>query len=333
MRDIRTAVLEFHIEFLSSGVLPRYKSFALRGGMGQGLVNLFCVDEKYRRDSGDKCDQCDYSSECIAQKIMYAPFDSPCPFASSGNSEGYMVVCRDFRETVVEGDEMVFRIILLGKTVAFLNPMLSTIYQLGNTGIGKERIPFRVTTVKNERGQEILSGMTVCKEYYRINRLSDMVEYLMQTKDLQSEDAEELEIDFLTPVSLKKEGRILNASELDIVDLIAAADRRYYMICCYDGVSVDRPSAVSSYTAGLNVVRKNLRNTEIQRYSERKSQRITLPGVYGKMCISLKDCTTEERMRIVRTLVRAEILHVGSNTSFGFGKYRIYRPESGGEGV
>ena len=327
MEDIRYAVLEFHIEFLSSGDVPRYKAFAIRGGMGQGLVNLFCVDEKYRRESGDKCEQCEFSFECIAQRVMYAPFDLPCPFVSSGNSEGYMVVCRDFRETVEEGDDMTFRIILIGKTAAFLNPVLSAVYQLGGAGIGKERIPFRVTAVKNERGENILSGMTVCKEYYRINRLSDTVEYLVQTKGLQPDTVDELEIDFLTPVSLKKEKRILSASELDMADFLASADRRYYMLCCYDGVYQEKPAAVPPYASHLHVVKKDLRNTEIQRYSERKSQRITLVGIYGKIRISLKDCTPEERVTIIRTLIRGEILHVGSNTSFGFGKYRVHRPE------
>lgn len=322
MKDIRIAELEFHIRFCASGRLSKNKSSGLRGGIGRKLIRLFCIDDKCQiqnEKQNGRC-KCEYADECIAQRFMYAAFDLPCQGVNGDTSEGYMVICRDSDEYVSAGEEMIFRIILLGKTVVLFNPVLMAVYELGQEGLGEERIPFTVNEVKNERGESILSGSTICKEYYRINRMEDI--FRDRFKKLQ--DIEELTIDLLTPVSIKRGGVILKADELEIMALLAAADFRYYSIKCYEGIPAERPKAIPDYADKIWVLESNLRPTSGKRHSGRKDQMIPLKGVKGRLRISLKDCTPEDREKILSTLIRGEILHVGSHTSIGYGKYVMH---------
>ena len=53
----------------------------------------------------------------------------------------------------------------------------------------------------------------------------------------------------------------------------------------------------------------------------RKNQKIYLKGIYGSMEIDISKVSDKEML--LSMLLAGELVHVGSNTSFGFGKYKI----------
>ena len=315
--DIRYAILHFTIEFDSFASLPRYKGSTIRGGMGEMLFTEYCVQEHLRQE--DKCEECGFRKECVPQRIMYAPMDLPVKSMNTGSSEGYVVECEDVREQINAGDQMEFRILLIGKVAGYLSPILSAIYRLGMAGIGKDHAGFQVVSVKNGRGEDILDGRDIYKQNYRIETLDKHLERRMRR--LSEQEGDVLEIHFLTPVAIKKDQKILESPTMD--DILFAAERRVHILRSFEGIPSAFPKAIPEYTEGLKVLETSFRPTAIPRYSFRKSTKSNMRGSYGSLRISLTDCRDEDRIRILRTLLAGELFHIGSSTSFGFGRYTL----------
>lgn len=62
--QIRYVDLTFMLEIERRGTLPRNKVSALRGGLGQMLLEQNCIRDR-------KCDACDFEKECL---ILQNPF-------------------------------------------------------------------------------------------------------------------------------------------------------------------------------------------------------------------------------------------------------------------
>ena len=123
--NIRYSELRFKIRLTSDALLPRFKTSAIRGGLGNMLLDEYCIREEFRKEN----DECDFVDECIVQRILYAKMDIAPNFMSSGNSVGYIVECDDTREELEAGDEMSFRLVLFGKNIFYLSQYLSAIYR------------------------------------------------------------------------------------------------------------------------------------------------------------------------------------------------------------
>lgn len=61
--------ISFLIEYNSEGYIPKNKSSAIRGGLGQKLIDMFCVNRC------ENCDECFCRKKCIVQNIMYSSFE------------------------------------------------------------------------------------------------------------------------------------------------------------------------------------------------------------------------------------------------------------------
>ena len=66
--QIRYVVLHFEIQMLEDCSLPKNKASALRGGMGQMLMQNNCIRNM-------ECSDCDFKADCLMRRIMYSPFD------------------------------------------------------------------------------------------------------------------------------------------------------------------------------------------------------------------------------------------------------------------
>ena len=308
-------ILLFTVRFVSDAQLPKYKGFALRGGIGNMLLDEFCMREQLRKK--EACFRCEFLKECIVQRIMYAPMEIPAVSMSEGSSEGYVVECEDRRELVREGDTMVFRLLLFGKTMYYLSPLLSAVYRLGIAGLGGDQAQFETISIQNERGDYILNGQDIFKDRYRICRLERTIDRRLQ----KMIPKDTLELKFLSPIALKKKGTILENPTIE--ELLKAAERRIYIMNCFEGIPMEEPKGIEERLGGLKTLACEYHPTVIPRYSFRKDTKIYLKGSYGTLVVSMKDCEDGDREWILRTLLAGEVLHVGSNTSFGFGRYRV----------
>ncbi len=323
--DVRYTELRFTVRLVCDSVLPRFKASAIRGGMGQMLLDEYCIREQFRKENNNICDNCDFREECIVQRILYAKMDIEPEFMSSGNSVGYIVECDDMRENYDQGDELRFKLILFGKNIYYLSQYLSAIYRLGQAGLGKEEAGFEVVSVCNIKNQAILEEGNIYKDLYKIESFREYIDYRIDSFQCDIEDIDEVNIVLKSPLAIKKEGEILQ--ELNIDAFFENLDRRIRIMECFEGYDTSRlPDSISqSQILDLpNVLHSESRFIKIPRYSGRKNQKIYLKGVYGNMVLDLSSITdVSDKKTVIRKLLIGELLHVGSNTSFGFGGYKV----------
>lgn len=314
--NIRYSELRFTVRLVNDSELPRFKASAIRGGMGDMLLDEYCIREELRRDKNSKCEECDFLKECIVQKILYSEMDITPAFMSYGNSVGYIVECMDMREFFSEGELLQFKLILFGKNCFYLSQYLSAIYRLGIYGLGKDRCQFEVVSVKNMRNEDILVDNNVIKSNYRIKYVSDYVDWRINKLNHQL-DSSCFRIKYNTPLSIKKNGGFLK--EIDIEDLYTNLRRRIFIMNCFEGN--DFPDLLDKIELNVNQLNGENRPTRIPRYSFRKNQKILLDGVYGFLDVDISEMNDSESF--LKELIAGELIHVGSNTSFGFGGYYI----------
>ena len=298
--QIRYVKLHFEIQFLEDTRLPVNKVSAIRGGIGEMLLRANCIRDR-------NCTSCDFESECIVRRTMYSKFDVKPAFVTTGDSAGYVLECENYKEDFGVDDKLEFQLILFGKTIVYFSQFLQAVYHLGNAGIGKEHSRYRLVSLRNTQGREMLDGDSILMECYEVRTINDYVEYR-----LKQSHTWEKRIRFKTPVTLKYQGKFQEKLELEAI--MAAVFRRLYILDCFEGLDCGELFWQGDYP---EVLEENSRKISVSRFSGRQDQKMTLWGVKGDMLLS------EFPQELLPVLLAGEIMHIGKNTSFGFGRYRI----------
>ena len=305
--EIRYVQLLFVVEFPRDCVLPAHKASALRGGMGQRLLEQNCIRNR-------KCEECDFEDDCMVRRIMYAKNHLPVRYGGKGESNGYIIACENTRTQFREGEKMTFRVTLLGRVIPYFSQILQAFYQLGLAGLGKDHAPFQIIKVENGDGRAIVRGTDVIMPNYEIRTVREYAAERLET--LKGDEHAEYTLRFASPAAIKSEGALLREFQMEPV--VRALLRRIYTMDCYEGI--DLP--LMSWDEELpELVRERSRLCSVPRYSTAHESRIMLSGLTGEM--TLRNVPDE----LLMCLAAGEVLHIGSNTSFGFGGYRI-RKES-----
>ena len=303
---IRYVKLHFKVEFTESTDLLPYKASALRGGMGEMLLRANCVRDR-------NCDECDFEPECIVRRIMYSKMEIRPAFMSSGDSVGYVIECEDYREHFEAGDTMDFAVLLFGRTIVYFAQILNAFYALGMQGIGKNRSRFRIVSVTNSMREPIMSGSDIDMSRYRIQTVEDYIPY--RRRRIRENPLTGV-IKFQSPLSLKFRQNELR--EFVPEAIIEATARRVYILDCFEGIESDLTNR--DWLDALpkpEVVYESHRIVRVKRYSNHQKSAMSLEGIEGE--IRLSDISGD----LLDLLLAGELVHIGKNTSFGFGRYRL----------
>lgn len=300
--QVRYVKLCFGLRMTEDTQLPVNKVSALRGGIGEMLLRANCIRDR-------RCGSCDFESECIVRRTLYSRFDEKPDFVTSGDSVGYVLECEDYGEDFYEGDILEFHLILFGKTIVYFSQFLQAIYQLGMAGIGKTHARYEVAFIRNTLGKDILRGSEVLMGQYKVLTLWDYVRY----RQKKSADYEDLcRIRFRTPVTVKYQGKVQQTLSMEAI--LPALCRRIYMLDCFEGLGCEMlkwggvyPQVLSEYSEPITVYR----------YSSTQDQKMPLRGIKGEL--RLKKVPEE----LFPLLLAGELIHIGKNTSFGFGRYHL----------
>ena len=286
--------------------MPLNKTSALRGGMGEMLLRACCIKDR-------KCESCEFESECIVRRIMYSKMEIRPSFMTSGDSVGYVIECEDYREEVKKGDILRFNLLLFGKTIVYFSQILNAFYALGMNGIGKEKGRFCIESVTNTKNVPILRGTNVLMENYEILNVADYISY---RKGQIKKESFENRIVFRSPLSVKFRGQALDTFIPEAI--IESACRRIYMLACFEGIesSIHEKEYVDSIPVPAVISEKH-RGISIRRYSHHRESGMYLKGIEGEIRL---DSICDE---LIDILLAGELVHIGKNTSFGFGRYRL----------
>ena len=299
--DVRYVKLHFLCRVTENCQMPVNKTSALRGGMGEVLLSEHCIYPADRQCSG-----CSFETECLVRRIMYSKFDIRPDFVTTGESIGYVISCEDYRTSFEEGDTLSFTMTLFGKTIVYFTTILFAFYQLGQIGLGREKARFIIERVTNTTGEPLVEGSNVYKENYKVHLLGDYVAYRMEKETGNR-------LHFHTPLAIRLKG--VELDEFDAEAIINAAARRLYMFDCFEGIEADKiviPRDELPHIRAQKVI-----PTKVRRYSSTHGGGIYLTGIRGEVVF---DGLSDD---VRRLMLAAEVLHVGRNTSFGFGRVTI----------
>lgn len=292
----------FTLELTENTVLPENKGSALRGGIGEMLLRANCIRDR-------KCECCYFASECMVQRTMYSQFEKKPRFVTTGESIGYVIECDDYRKEFRKGDRLKFQLILFGKTAVYFNLFLQAIHMLGMNGLGKHASRFQIADIRNTNGEPVLDGMDVHMEKYQVKQIEDYVERRMETLkgDVPAK------IVFETPLTVKYNGEFLQEFNMDAI--VRSVKRRIYMLDCFEGI--DGGDAFDQDYLLPVIRRQEVEKRAVKRFSSRKQSAMYLKGIQGTIELEQIEPDTLE------LLLAGELIHIGKNTSFGFGKYRM----------
>lgn len=301
--EVRYVKLHFTLMFPESSTLPVSKASAIRGGMGEMLLRANCIRNR-------DCEVCDFVEECVVQRTMYSKFENKPEFITIGDSVGYVIECEDYREYYEAGDTLEFNLLLFGKTIVYFNQYLQALFALGQNGLGKEKARFVISQVTNTKGHPLIDETDVYMKHYEVETIRNYVDYRMRQI---ARNGKPQRMVFMTPLTQKYQGEFLREFQMDAIT--KSIQRRLYMLNCFEGK--DTESFYNEILEVPAIVSQKSNEIKVARYSSRQDTKMMLKGIKGEIVLD------EIPDELLELYLAGELIHIGKNTSFGFGRYRM----------
>lgn len=297
------AQFEFTIEPYEELFLPGFSGSTFRGAFGYALKSVACLKKK-------KCETCAHPDIC-AYGYM---FETPRP-KNAEIMRKYEVIPHPFiltppinsKKIFKNGEEINFEIVLFGKAVPFFPYVVYAFEEMGKRGLGKKRGKFKLLYVK-QRVKKIYHEGVISTDY-EIKKGEDFFK--------KEEKASKISLIFLTPVKIIYQGKIAKKLEFHIIFrnlLRRLALLTYFHIGKKPEIDFRKIIEISK---NIKCIEQNLKEIKIFRYSARQKKKIPIEGIKGNVNYEGNLTPFLPYLRI------GEYLHIGKNTSFGLGKYRI----------
>ena len=304
--NIRYIKLHFELKMLKDSSLPIYKPPALRGGIGHMLMDKYCMADR-------NCPKCAFKSECVMKRILYSSFEKAPYFIKDGGSCGYVIECEDYRIDYSEGNELHFQILLFGKTIAYFAQILDALIALGKNGLGTGKALFEVRKVTNSLCQPLYVNGEVFREKYEIMSVRDYVNYRKYKKSMGHRAV------FQTPAVFKVQKKLI--TQFDSLVIFRSIVRRLYILNYFEGKYIDTMPIGSDRAENFidppSILSQKAWVQENERYSTSKHQRYSMKGIKGY--VDYLDLDEDQ----YALLLAGELIHIGKDTSFGYGKYTM----------
>ena len=303
---IRYVKLHFELLFMDdSNILPVYKPFALRGGLGEMLMEKYCLSDR-------ECGSCGFKSECIMQRVFYSKFDDVPYFVTEGGSCGYVIECEDYRREISKGETLQFQIILFGKTIAYFTQIVDAYIELGRIGLGVDGIKYIVNRVTNSFRETLYKDDVLYREKLKPKTVQEYVNFRMH-KGIGRRAV------FHTPTTFLIHKRQI--MEFDSSILLRNIVRRLYMLDLFEGIDIEK------INVGLDGFDNNIDVPEVagqeshyiknKRFPSKHRKGYFLGGIRGYL--DFRELNEDQ----YAILLAGELVHVGKHTSFGYGRYTM----------
>jgi len=291
--------------------LPPYKGSTFRGSFGGAFRRIACSMRQA------ECGNCMLREQC-----SYAYIFETAPPPDSKALSKYESIPRPFvieppletKEDYFPGESLIFHLVLMGRGIRYLPYFIVVFREMGEAGIGRGRRPFTledVTAVGLEESQSIYSSKTNTVQNLDLSFSGS--QFLNKLPD----NVENIKIVFETPIRLKDGGKIAGRPEFHI--FFRQAMRRLSALSYFHhGETLEADYAgLSERARSISLIENSTSWHDWERYSRRQQQRMNLGGLVGT-------AVYEGKMdEFLPWLFLGEQIHVGKNTVFGLGKYRI----------
>ncbi len=265
------------------------------------LLRQNCVRDR-------ECEQCPFQSDCVVWDAFYTRMEQRPGYVTGKESVGYLITCNDRCCHFQKGSHLQFSLTLFGSCIAFFGIYLQAFTYLGMVGLGKEQARFRIVHIQTHNERTILENGMV-----DMNRLpTDSVQAYVDRRMEQFQDWDGyLQVTFKTPLSMKYQGQFLH--RFDGTALVQGAARRLQMLQYYVG----QPQEMQLIEYYPRVEAQRCSQTKASRHSTTQQNQMKMAGIIGSVRLG------EVSSQCLELLLAGELLHIGKNTSFGYGEYHI----------
>lgn len=303
----------FKIEAVDEINLPYYKGSTFRGVFGNTFKRVVCVFKN------KECDECILKQSCVYAYVFETPLlrkdkvifnmvkyrTIPHPFIIEPPE--------DVRKYYKPAVELFFTIILIGKAVSYLPYFIYTFSECGKNGIGKGRGRFNLKQV-------VAEDKNLIYDIQESKIIVPEAKFLEVNEDIHFDDKveENITLNLITPTRVKDNNKLVRYLEFNI--LIKALMLRLNLInffhCDGEEAKWDYKKILEK-SKEVKIIEDRTRWLDWERYSSRQQTKMKLGGIVGIIKYDGNISPFKELLKV------GEILHIGKNTTFGLGKYKI----------
>jgi hypothetical protein len=302
--------LRFHFKAKDDLQLPAFKGSPWRGVFGHALKKTVCPFQRAA------CQTCLLKDQCLYLNLFETPAStttSPISSATTHFPHPFILTPPlDRRDLIPQGDTFTTELTLLTPGFSMLPYLIITFQVMGQHGIGSTAAQFelRSAQVRHQAQWQPLFD-SVQGELLAVPPPSHSQALPEQISPQQ------LTLRLLTPLHLKVNQQL--SHELHFPHLIQGLSRRIrHLAQLYSQTTeeINTLPLIEAATA-IQVKRQDLYWYNVPRFSQRQQRKMKLGGLIGSITYQ------GELAPFVPWLNLGEALHLGSLTSFGFGKYQL----------
>jgi hypothetical protein len=316
LENLRFATYRFTIQAGEKGLqLPPWKASTFRGGFGHIFKKLACTQ------TDDTCEGCLATSYCAYAFVFETSPGEDDTFMSRYEQvpRPYLLEMPTDQQTFFEpGDLFTFRLRLFGRAIEYAPLFVTTFQELGKSGIGKGRNPYRLIHVEAEGYGAIPSRTVYTYGSRQVHRpvVVTGADLVKVTSDLDS--VNRLTIFFETPLRMKSQGTYTNDPQFSVIFRNILRRTTGLLQFHHDMTPQIEAKEWIGRAEQIRLVRKETKWVDHSRYSQRQESRMKLGGFIG-----WAQYEGEDLAAFLPWLKIAEVIHLGKNTVFDLGRIRV----------
>ncbi len=297
-------------------ILPSYKGATFRGSFGQVFRRLTCSVSK------GKCSDCILKNQCAYSYIF-----ETAPHPESQALRNYESIPRPFlfeppletKRDYKPGEKLIFDLLLIGRAIQYLPFFIVTFKEMGTVGLGYGRRPFILEKIESTSidGQEQVVYIGDSNTVNNVDFSYSGNDIIKRANYKAGTAISKTKIEFLTPIRLKDKGQLVRKPVF--YSLFRQAMRRISSLSYFhNGRSLEADYAgLTKRSENVCLIEDNTSWRDWERYSSRQGKRMNMGGLVGSVVYE-GDITD-----FIPWLLIGEEVHVGKNSVFGLGKYRM----------
>lgn len=316
---LKIARFEIVLQAQTETVLPALIGSTLRGAFGHALKAISCS-----MPHGD-CEKCFLSRVCnyttvfeptangsfkdIPRPFVFEPPVPPLTKEISGH--------QTLKIHVPEKGKISFGLILLGEAIEKLPFIIYAFELMARHGFGAKRQPFSVAEVFQIHSDIEKNSIYTPQQNkilpFRKNTLTELIKQKISV--LKNTDS--LKIRLQTPLRIRQNRLLLK--KLDFQSFFKSCSLRLKFLAEIYGFPLDYDYRDYMKKAGqVGTLSSDIWEHESSRRSNRQERSLETNGLLGEIAYANGDFS-----EFILFAAACEILHIGSSSSFGFGKFQL----------
>ncbi len=300
--SLSIARYRFTLQFEHTAKLNSYAGSALRGCFGHGLRSVSCITKQ------KECTHCPLVNSC-QYPALFEPKPSQTQQQFSSIPAPYIIeVDNTPREIFNKGETLNFNMVLFGDAIKQLSIIILAWQRAAFHGIGKGKARASLTQVAWQKSTN--NWQTIYSQ-----QQPNIIPHQATIVTPKTSQINKVNLTLLTPTRIQVKGKLQNSQQLQGHHFLRNLARK---VSLYLQNYCQLHKLTAPELANLSL-KANTTMQKWTRYSNRQQTKMHLDGLIGNIEL------TGDLTHWLPWLWLGQYTHIGKNTSFGLGHYKIER--------